>query len=94
MAGHDAGCFPPLFTVAEVKRMVDAMSLFKLNRLHLHLTDGPGWRLEIKKYPLLTSMSAWRVPLADGEWNWREVKLAIREHDPEATYGGFTPRSR
>lgn len=77
------------FTMAEVKRMVDTMSLFKLNRLHLHLTDGPGWRLEIKKYPLLTSMSAWRVPLADGEWNWQEVKLAIQEHDPEATYGGF-----
>ena len=77
------------FTMAEVKRMVDTMSLFKLNRLHLHLTDGPGWRLEIKKYPLLTSMSAWRVPLTDGEWNWQEVKLAIQEHDPEATYGGF-----
>ena len=77
------------FTMAEVKRMVDTMSLFKLNRLHLHLTDGPGWRLEIKKYPLLTSMSAWRVPLTDGEWNWKEVKLAIQEHDPEATYGGF-----
>lgn len=77
------------FTMAEVKRMIDAMSLFKLNRLHLHLTDGPGWRMEIKKYPLLTSMSAWRVPLANGEWNWQEVKLAIQEHDPEATYGGF-----
>lgn len=77
------------FTMAEVKRMIDAMSLFKLNRLHLHLTDGPGWRLEIKKYPRLTSMSAWRVPLANGEWNWQEVKLAIQEHDPEATYGGF-----
>lgn len=77
------------FTMAEVKRMIDTMSLFKLNRLHLHLTDGPGWRMEIKKYPLLTSMSAWRVPLANGEWNWQEVKLAIQEHDPEATYGGF-----
>lgn len=77
------------FSMAEVKRMIDTMSLFKLNRLHLHLTDGPGWRIEIKKYPLLTSMSAWRVPLANGEWNWQEVKLAIQEHDPEATYGGF-----
>lgn len=77
------------FTMAEVKRMIDAMSLFKLNRLHLHLTDGPGWRLEIKKYPLLTAMSAWRVPLKNGEWNWQEVKLAIQENDPEATYGGF-----
>lgn len=77
------------FTVEEVKRMIDTMSIFKLNRLHLHLTDGPGWRLEIKKYPLLTAMSAWRVPLADGEWNWQEVKLAIQENDPDATYGGF-----
>lgn len=77
------------FTMAEVKRMIDTMSLFKLNRLHLHLTDGPGWRLEIKKYPLLTAMSAWRVPLKNGEWNWQEVKLAIQENDPEATYGGF-----
>lgn len=36
------------FTVEEVKRMVDAMSLFKLNRLHLHLTDGPAgaWKLK------------------------------------------------
>lgn len=77
------------FTMAEIKRMIDTMSLFKLNRLHLHLTDGPGWRLEIKKYPLLTAMSAWRVPLKNGEWNWQEVKLAIQENDPEATYGGF-----
>lgn len=77
------------FTMAEVKRMIDTMCLFKLNRLHLHLTDGPGWRLEIKKYPLLTAMSAWRVPLTDGEWNWKDVKLAIQENDPEASYGGF-----
>lgn len=82
------------FTMAEVKRMIDTMSLFKLNRLHLHLTDGPGWRMEIRKYPLLTSMSAWRVPLANGEWNWQEVKLAIQEHDPEATYGGFYTREQ
>lgn len=60
------------FTMAEVKRMIDTMSLFKLNRLHLHLTDGPGWRLEIKKYPLLTTMSAWRVPLATGNGTGRK----------------------
>lgn len=77
------------FTVVELKRMIDAMSLFKLNRLHLHLTDGPGWRLEIKKYPLLTAMGAWRVPTIKGEWNWREIELAAGERDPKATYGGF-----
>lgn len=77
------------FSVAEVERMIDAMSLFKLNRLHLHLTDGPGWRLEIKKYPRLTSVGAWRVPATKGEWNWREIVLAAEEGDPKATDGGF-----
>ena len=68
---------------------IDQMALLKMNILHWHLTDDVGWRMEIKKYPLLTAMSAWRVPLASGEWNWQEVKLAIQENDPEATYGGF-----
>jgi hexosaminidase len=37
-----------------VKRLIDAMARFKLNRLHWHLTDSPAWRIEIKKYPELT----------------------------------------
>lgn len=37
-----------------VKRLIDAMARYKLNRLHWHLTDSPGWRIEIKKYPELT----------------------------------------
>lgn len=37
-----------------VKRLIDGMAHFKLNRLHWHLTDSPGWRIEIKKYPELT----------------------------------------
>lgn len=37
-----------------VKRLLDSMARFKLNRLHWHLTDSPGWRIEIKKYPDLT----------------------------------------
>ncbi|MCM1501136.1 MAG: glycoside hydrolase family 20 protein [Bacteroidales bacterium] len=41
------------FTVEEVKRYIDILELHKLNVLHLHLTDDQGWRLEIKKYPLL-----------------------------------------
>ena len=81
------------FTMAEVKRMIDTMSLFKLNRLHLHLTDGPGWRMEIRKYLFSPDERVWRV-LANGEWNWQEVKLAIQEHDPEATYGGFYTREQ
>lgn len=41
---------------AGVKRLIDAMARFKLNRFHWHLTDSPAWRIEIKKYPLLTKV--------------------------------------
>ena len=45
----------------DVIRMIDCMAMLKINRLHLHLTDDNGWRLEIKKYPRLTEVGAWRV---------------------------------
>jgi hexosaminidase len=45
-----------------VMRFIDWMALHKLNVLHWHLTDDQGWRLEIKKYPRLTEVGAWRVP--------------------------------
>ena len=40
--------------------MLDALALHKINTLHLHLTDDQGWRIEIKKYPRLTQVGAWR----------------------------------
>ncbi|WP_367131540.1 beta-N-acetylhexosaminidase [Saccharothrix sp. HUAS TT1] len=43
------------FSVDEVKRYVDQLALYKINRLHLHLTDDQGWRLEIKSWPNLTA---------------------------------------
>ncbi|QJR16740.1 family 20 glycosylhydrolase [Usitatibacter palustris] len=45
-----------------IKRFVDWMAMHKLNVLHWHLTDDQAWRIEIKKYPKLTSVAAWRVP--------------------------------
>jgi hexosaminidase len=45
-----------------IKRFIDQMALHKLNVLHWHLTDDQGWRLEIKRYPQLTAVGAWRVP--------------------------------
>lgn len=50
------------FTIPEVKDLIDLMAAYKLNRFHWHLTDDNGWRVEIKKYPRLTSVGAWRVP--------------------------------
>jgi len=49
------------FTVQQVKNLLDLMASYKLNRFHWHLTDDQGWRLEIKSYPKLTSIGAWRV---------------------------------
>lgn len=46
------------FGMNEVKKILDWMALLKLNRFHWHLTDSPGWRIEIKKYPLLTEVGA------------------------------------
>lgn len=48
------------FTKQEVMNMLDVMALYKLNKLHWHLTDDQGWRIEIKKYPKLTQNGAWR----------------------------------
>lgn len=49
------------FSVAYLKKFIDRMALYKLNKFHLHLTDDQGWRIEIKKYPELTSAGAFRV---------------------------------
>ena len=46
--------------VEVLKRYIDLLSLYKINHFHLHLTDDQGWRIEIKKYPKLQEISAWR----------------------------------
>ncbi|RDS84275.1 beta-N-acetylhexosaminidase [Dyella psychrodurans] len=49
-------------SVEEIERILDQMALHKLNTLHWHLTDDQGWRIEIKRYPELTRIGAWRTP--------------------------------
>ena len=48
------------WSVEETKRFIDIAATYKLNRLHWHLTEDQGWRMEIKKYPKLTEVGAWR----------------------------------
>lgn len=48
------------YTKEEVMHLLDLMAMYKLNKFHWHLTDDQGWRVEIKKYPLLTEKGAWR----------------------------------
>lgn len=72
------------FSVAEVKKMMDEMAMYKLNRLHFHLTDDQGWRIEIKALPKLTQIGAWR-PNRIGKWH-NITKPASEE---PKTYGGY-----
>lgn len=55
-----------IFGKDEVKRVLDMMALYKMNRFHWHLTEDQGWRIEIKKYPLLTEVGAKRGSTALG----------------------------
>ena len=55
-------CFIPK---ENVLRIIDCMAMLKINKLHFHLTDDNGWRIEIKKYPRLTEVGAWRVDRTD-----------------------------
>ena len=48
------------WTIEETKRYLDVMTAYKLNRFHWHLTEDQGWRMEVKKYPRLTEIGAWR----------------------------------
>ena len=49
------------FSIGYLKKFIDLLALYKFNKFHLHLTDDQGWRMEIKKYPLLTEIGAWRT---------------------------------
>lgn len=75
------------FSKEFVKKQIDAMARYKLNRLHLHLTDAAGWRLEIKKYPRLTQFAAWRSKPTWKEW-WNGGRQYREEGAPDA-YGGY-----
>lgn len=70
-----------------IKKQIDALAYYKINRLHLHLTDAAGWRLEIKKYPLLTEFAAWRTDPTWKQW-WNGGRKYVR-CDAPGTYGGY-----
>ena len=72
-----------------IKKQIDLLSAFKINRLHLHLTDAAGWRLEIKKYPRLTEFAAWRKPAVWKDW-WNGGRLYCEQTDPAASGGYYT----
>jgi len=68
-----------------VLEVIDGLALHKMNVLHLHLVDDQGWRIEIKKYPKLTSIGGYRVDQEDASWSAREVN----KPSDKADFGGY-----
>jgi len=89
------------FTKEEVEQILDLLALHKINTFHWHLVDNNGWRIEIKKYPKLTTVGAWREhsrvtprrPRADNPEKgtahpaWAEALPTV--YGPDGRYGGF-----
>ena len=74
-----------------LKRQIDMMARLKMNRLHLHLTDAAGWRLEIESYPRLTSYAAWRTP---HDWKgWWYGDRQFVEEGTEGASGGYLTKA-
>ncbi|HSO88002.1 MAG TPA: beta-N-acetylhexosaminidase [Draconibacterium sp.] len=70
------------FPVSFIKKYIDILAMYKINTFHWHLTEDQGWRIEIKKYPLLTEISHWRDETTLGHYGSNQGMDGIG-------YGGF-----
>ncbi|MBW8682715.1 family 20 glycosylhydrolase [Chitinophaga rhizophila] len=86
------------FSMDYLKKFIDLLALYKMNKFHIHLTDDQGWRIEIKKYPLLTQQGAWRefnnqdsvcMEKAKTNPDMEIDKAHIIQKDGKTLYGGF-----
>ena len=78
--GMELDCSRHFFSKDEVKELLDVLAFYKINKFHWHLTDDQGWRVEIKKYPLLTEKGGWRT------WNNQDsvcFNRAKKEDNPD-----------
>jgi hexosaminidase len=91
------------FSIAYIKKYIDLLALYKFNKLHLHLTDDQGWRIEIKKYPKLTEEGAWRTFNNQDSACMVKAKTNpdfiidpthIIQRDGKTLYGGFYTRQQ
>lgn len=79
--GMHLDCSRHFFTVDEVKMYIDYLALYKMNTFHWHLTDDQGWRIEIKQYPKLTSVGAYRTGTMKGHYRDQQYDTI--------NYGGY-----
>lgn len=76
------------YPASYIKKLIDLLALYKINTFHWHLTDGAGWRIEIKKYPELTTRAAWRTKGSWKEW-WRNGDRQYSKEGEPTAYGGY-----
>jgi hexosaminidase len=72
------------YTKEQVEQILDSMAAQKLNTFHWHLVDDPGWRIEIKRYPLLTEVGAWRRSIG-----FDLDPKSSTAYGPDGRYGGY-----
>lgn len=91
-------CSRHFYTIEYLKKQVDILAHYKMNRLHLHLTDDQGWRIEIKRYPELTQQGAWREFNQQDSICMKDYKdqpefaldpRFIIHHEGKTLYGGY-----
>ena len=75
------------FGVSYVKKQLDLMAAYKMNKFHWHLTDDHGWRIEISKYSQLNDVGSWRVDRDDQPWGEADP---AREGEPRTNGGYYT----
>ena len=79
--GMHLDCARHFFPVSFVKKYIDYLAMYKFNTFHWHLTDDQGWRIEIKKYPKLTEVGAWRNGSMIGHYSEQKFD--------DKRYGGY-----
>lgn len=79
------------FPVSFIKRYLDYIAMMKMNIFHWHLVDDGGWRIQIDKYPRLTSVGAWRYGVTDG---WDQGSLSFDPATKQPKYGGFYTKAQ
>ncbi len=75
------------FPKDSVKKVIDVLAMHKMNKLHWHLVDGIGWRIEIDQYPELTKRGAWRKVKEDKK-PWEDFETTYQNSEDQV-YGGF-----
>ena len=88
--GMHLDCSRHFFSKDEVKKYIDYLAMYKYNVFHWHLTDDQGWRIEIKKYPLLTTIGSKRNETIIGKQAWEKDGSPSKNNKYDGqSYGGF-----